>query len=101
MRRVVFAVLSALALSTSAAWASPPAPCDCVSCLLEPDRLCTEWFTIQIRQCRDFSADHCPAASVSQTQATAGDFACTLSGEMPQSATSAAEAADPAPPLNR
>jgi hypothetical protein len=77
MKKIALAVLFALVLSTApAAWASPPGPCDCVSCLLEPDRLCTEPFTLVIKTCREFSADRCPVASALQPQATAQAPAC-------------------------
>lgn len=79
MQRTVFVLLFALALATaSTAWAIPPGPCDCASCFLEPDKQCTEWFTLEIWVCRDYSAARCPVASTSGTPPEASGLACPL-----------------------
>jgi hypothetical protein len=49
-----------LALSLTPSLEAVPVPCDCATCLLSPDRLCTEPETVKVWRCGDYTAARCP-----------------------------------------
>lgn len=67
MRRLAVAVLLlALALSLAPGLLAVPVPCDCATCLLSPDRLCTEPETVRVWRCDDYTAARCPVGTASR-----------------------------------
>lgn len=64
MRRLCLALLLlAVALSPRAAAKAVPVPCDCATCLVSPDRLCTEPSTVKVWRCGDYTAARCPVST--------------------------------------
>ena len=65
MRRIVFVLLLAVAVPLAPRLDAVPVPCDCATCLLSPDRLCTEPATVKVWRCDDYTAARCPVGPVS------------------------------------
>jgi hypothetical protein len=62
MRRLAAVLLLALEISLAPGpdLRAVPVPCDCATCLLSPDRLCTEPETVRVWRCEDYTAARCP-----------------------------------------
>lgn len=67
MKRTFVLLLFALVLLSMAVAEAVPVPCDCATCLLSPDRLCTEPETVRVWRCSDYTAARCPVSTTATT----------------------------------
>lgn len=65
MKKLSFAlVVLSLTLSPLTGVEAVPVACDCATCLLSPDRLCTEPSPqVKVWRCRDYTAERCPVST--------------------------------------